>query len=59
MLLALVHKQMEITAVENDPDKLDLAANCNSIPSNLHYASSIDDGDTDLYDAVVLINPTD
>ena len=56
LLLALVHKKIEITAVENDPDKLDLAANCNSIPSNLHYASSIDDGDTDFYDEVVLIN---
>ena len=53
LLLSLVHKKMEITAVESEPDLLDLAANCRSIPANLKYVSTISEEEMERYDAVV------
>jgi hypothetical protein len=53
LLLSLVHKKMEITATENDPDLLELAANCGSVHGNLRYVSYIDDQKVEEYDAVV------
>jgi len=40
LLLALVKKNLMITAIESDPDRLAIAANCNSIPGNLKYVLS-------------------
>jgi len=59
LLLSLVHKQMEITATDNEQDYLDLAANCNSVPANLHYVSRVNNFDLEKYDSVVLIKPTE
>jgi tRNA1(Val) A37 N6-methylase TrmN6 len=59
LLLALVHKNMEIVAVEKEQDSLDLAANCVSVPSHLRYANSLENENIEHYDAVVLIKPTE
>jgi 1-acyl-sn-glycerol-3-phosphate acyltransferase len=53
LMLSLVHKKAQITAIEADPDKLDLAANCSSVPANLNYAYSIDDVDIEQFDRIV------
>ncbi|MDR2972780.1 MAG: 1-acyl-sn-glycerol-3-phosphate acyltransferase [Bacteroidales bacterium] len=53
LLLSLVNKNIEIMAVESDPDKLELAANCTSVPSYLHYALTIEDKEIESFDAVV------
>jgi len=55
LLLSLVHKNMEVVAVENDPDLFDLAANCASVPPNLHYYTSLNDEEMKEFDAVVSI----
>ncbi|MDR1102550.1 MAG: 1-acyl-sn-glycerol-3-phosphate acyltransferase, partial [Tannerella sp.] len=39
LLLALVKKDLQITAVEPDPDRHALAANCTSVPANLTYVT--------------------
>jgi len=59
LLLSLVHKNTEIVAVESDPDHLDLAANCNSVPPNLHYLYTISDDEIAEFDAVVIIKLTE
>ncbi|MCL2246534.1 MAG: 1-acyl-sn-glycerol-3-phosphate acyltransferase, partial [Lentimicrobiaceae bacterium] len=59
LLLSLVYKKMEITAIERDPDLLALAANCGSVPAHLRYASCIDDEEIAQYDAVVRIDPAE
>jgi 1-acyl-sn-glycerol-3-phosphate acyltransferase len=59
LLLSLVHNNIEIVAVDNDQDHLDLAANCTSVPENLHYQSLVDDEKIDHFDSVVLIKPTE
>jgi len=59
LLLALVHKEIEVTAVENNPDFLELAANCNSVPSNLNYEPSCNEEEISRYDAVVLLKPAE
>jgi len=53
LLLSLVHKKMEIAATDSDPDLLDLAANCNSVPARLRYVSCINTEEIDQYDTVV------
>jgi 1-acyl-sn-glycerol-3-phosphate acyltransferase len=53
LLLSLVNKNMEIIATENDPDYLDLAANCSAVPAHLHYQSSVDEKEMGTFDAVV------
>jgi 1-acyl-sn-glycerol-3-phosphate acyltransferase len=55
LLLALVHKETEVVAVESDTDKLDLAANCRSITPNLQYMYSIDEEEIEKFDAAVLV----
>jgi hypothetical protein len=40
LLSALVKKDLQITAVEPDPDRRALAANCASVPRNLKYVES-------------------
>jgi 1-acyl-sn-glycerol-3-phosphate acyltransferase len=57
LLLSLVHKKAQITATEPDPDKLELAANCSSVPCNLHYVQNIDDVDTEQFDTVISLEP--
>jgi hypothetical protein len=59
LLLSLVHKNTEVTAIENEPDYLDLAANCSSVPSNLHYLPAIHDEEIENFDAVLMIKPTE
>ena len=59
LLLSLVHKNTEVTAIENDRDCLDLAANCASVPLNLIYAFDFDEKEFDTFDAVVLMKPTE
>jgi 1-acyl-sn-glycerol-3-phosphate acyltransferase len=39
LLLALVKKDLQITAVEPDPDRRSLAENCASVPRNLKYVA--------------------
>ncbi len=56
LLLSLVYKTSKIVAIENDKDKLDLAANCAWVKENLQYAEEINGNET--FDAIVLINPT-
>ena len=59
LLLSIVHKNTEITATDNDPDKLDLAANCGSVPSNLHYVPSVNEDEFDTFDSIVLVKTTE
>ena len=59
LLFSLVHKNIEIVATDNNQDALDLAENCMSVPSNLHYESSVDFTEIDQFDAVVLIKPAE
>jgi len=59
LLLSLVNKNIEIVATEDDRDKLDLAANCGSVPSHLHYLPLVDYEEINNFDSVVLINPTE
>jgi len=40
LLASLVKKNVTFTACEPDPDKLEIATHCASIPSNLHYCAS-------------------
>ena len=40
LLLSLVKKNLRITALEPDPDRLALAANCVSVPANLQFKKS-------------------
>ena len=42
LLSALVKKDLQITAVEPDPDRHALAANCASVPRNLRYVERSD-----------------
>ena len=37
LLLSFVKKDLQITAIEPDPDRLALAANCTSVPDNLRF----------------------
>ena len=53
LLLSLVYKNMEITAVESNTDLLDLAANCTSVPPNLHYLHTIDEKELEKFDEIV------
>ena len=39
LLFALVHPETEVTASDPDPDKILVAKNCVSVPSNLKYTS--------------------
>jgi 1-acyl-sn-glycerol-3-phosphate acyltransferase len=57
LLLSLVHKNTEVTAIESEQDYLDLAANCSSVPPNLQYASEIEEEKINTFDAVVVIKP--
>jgi 1-acyl-sn-glycerol-3-phosphate acyltransferase len=41
LLLALVKKDLKVTAVEPDPDKCALAGNCASVPANLRYVPGV------------------
>lgn len=41
LLTALWKKHWEVTAYNSDKDQLDLAANCFSVPSNLHYTNEL------------------
>jgi 1-acyl-sn-glycerol-3-phosphate acyltransferase len=59
LLLSLVHKKTEVVAFDPEPDYLDLAANCSSVPSNLQYVTSLDDEEICKFDAIVLIKPTE
>ena len=43
LLLALVKKDWQIDAYEEDPDLLDTARNCISVPTNLHYVNELKD----------------
>ena len=43
LLLSLVYKNMSVVATESDTDKLELAANCASVPSNLQYVGFVDE----------------
>lgn len=40
LLLAFVKKDLQITAIESDPDIRALATNCTSVPKNLRYVAS-------------------
>ena len=51
LLLSLVHKHIEIVAVEHDADKLELAANCTWVTENLKYAETVNSEEK--FDAVV------
>jgi 1-acyl-sn-glycerol-3-phosphate acyltransferase len=48
LISALVKKKVDFTACEPDPDKLEIAAHCASVPSNLHYCPSKEGGNWDL-----------
>jgi len=37
LMIALVKKELDVIATDNDHDRLDIARNCVSNPSNLHY----------------------
>ena len=50
-MAALVKRNLTIEATEADPDKLDIARNCHSIPQNLLYIEHIDPAVT--YDKVI------
>jgi hypothetical protein len=41
LLLALVRKHLQVTGVEEDPDKRAVAAACASNPPNLHYVAAV------------------
>ena len=43
LLLALVKKDWQIDAYDNDNDKLDTARNCVAVPANLHYTTTVND----------------
>jgi len=53
LLLSLVYKNMNIIATEKDTDKLELATNCTSVPSNLQYVPILNDKDMGNFDCVV------
>jgi 1-acyl-sn-glycerol-3-phosphate acyltransferase len=59
LLLSLVHKNIEVVATDKEQDNLDLASNCNSIPSNLKYLPFDDCGEIDSFDSIVYIEPKD
>ena len=42
LMAALVRKNLKITAIENDLDRLEIAKNCPSVPENLKYKLSTD-----------------
>jgi len=51
LMAALIKRNLTIEATEADPDKLDIACNCHSIPKNLVYIDHIDPAVT--YDKVI------
>lgn len=51
LLIALVKKQLQIFATDDDADNLALAKNCVSVPENLCYVESIPD--TEQFDYIV------
>ncbi|MDR0206938.1 MAG: 1-acyl-sn-glycerol-3-phosphate acyltransferase [Bacteroidales bacterium] len=56
LLLSLVHKKTEVVAIEREPDLLDLAANCRSVPANLQYFATIDEEEMEEFEVVVQLN---
>lgn len=51
LIAALVKKQLTIVATDNNPDILDIARNCASVPQNLDYRSNI--GDVTEFDLII------
>jgi 1-acyl-sn-glycerol-3-phosphate acyltransferase len=56
LLLALVNKQIQVTATDPDEDRLALAANCASVPANLHYVSQL--AEKEEYDKIINLSKT-
>jgi len=55
LLLSLVHKNMSVVATESDSDKLELAANCASVSSNLRYVAFVNDEEMETFDCVICV----
>ena len=51
LIAALVKKRLTIVATDNNPDILDIARNCASVPQNLDYRSNI--GDVTEFDLII------
>ncbi|MDR2810414.1 MAG: 1-acyl-sn-glycerol-3-phosphate acyltransferase [Tannerellaceae bacterium] len=58
-LFALVHKQMQITAIDRDADKVALARNCAGIPQNLKLYEASELPEDATFETVYLCNPDD
>ena len=43
LLTALVKKDLQVYAYDEDSDNVDTAQNCVATPSNLHYMNALDD----------------
>lgn len=53
LLLALVYKNMTVTATDEDEDRLALAAHCTSVPANLHYVKTMPQERHDEFDRII------
>ena len=51
LIAALVKKRLTIVATDNNPDILDIARNCASVPQNLYYRNNI--GDVTEFDLII------
>jgi len=52
LLMSLVNKNTSFVATESDTDKLELAANCASVPANLQYVAFVNEEEMG-FDAIV------
>ncbi|GHT44124.1 hypothetical protein FACS189438_2440 [Bacteroidia bacterium] len=58
-LFALVHKKVEVAAIEQDAGLVALARNCAGIPSNLSVYEESQQPQGAAYDSVFLLNPSE
>jgi uncharacterized protein len=58
-LMALVNKDVDVFAYENDDDKYSIASHCSAIPPNLHFIKGGYDEEMADTDICYVINPTD
>lgn len=56
-LFALVHKQTQVTAIDDDADKVALARGCAGLPPNLHICEASELPPNAAFDLVYLLNP--
>jgi 1-acyl-sn-glycerol-3-phosphate acyltransferase len=60
LMAALVKKQVQFMAIDQNQDNVDLGVNCASKPQNLGFAlAGINDVNLSEYDYVALVNPAD